>query len=314
MHTINREPLGKGINSTNSIIFSAGRGVFGAVTAQINFNKIKSLADNPLDIPKEKSCWILPNNSPIRKRKRAEVALFGILWADIDNPPSEGIDAVVGALKPSTPYLAYTTKSATFEAQRCRVLIPLAHPVNCETWLLNQQNLNKVLEKAGIAADDCNLNPNQILFLPNRGAFYVHLHREGLFTPKETTNTTTTMSSQASHKEERVSKQSKKGGIIGAFKSAYSVSDILKQANYQQNPRNALQWRHPKSDSGSYSASIDPETGRVHSLSTLDPLYTGGGGVGAHDSFSCFTVLFCNGNQSLAVAKAAGEMLEVAHG
>ncbi len=316
MNTTLSNPLGKGICSNNCITFSAGKGVTSSVTAQISFNKIIQLADNPPNVEKSLAYWILPNDAPHRKRKCSETAQFGMMWADIDNPPSEGIDAVVGALKPSTPFLAYTTKSATFDVQKCRVLIPLEHVVNCETWLRHQNKLNAVLSAAGIEPDDCNLNPAQILFLPNRGVFYANLYREGLFTPKETNKSPPTMASQASHKEEcPISGQSKKGGrVIDRFKAAYSVQDVLQQAHYQQNPRNPLQWRHPRSESGSYSATINPSTGRVHSLSSADPLYTGGGGVGAHDAFSAFCVLFCNGDMRLAVWKAANEMLEVAHG
>jgi hypothetical protein len=41
-------------------------------------------------------------------------------------------------------------------------------------------------------------------------------------------------------------------------------------------------------------------------MSSNDPLYTGGGGVGAHDAFSAFCVLFAGGDQPAAL-KLAGE-------
>lgn len=310
-HTIEK-PLGEGLSSSNSIIFSSGIGVRDSVSSSISWLEILNLAANPQNVPKTQAHWILPNDCPIRKRYSAEYSLFGLLWADIDEAPAEGISAVAGALLPSTPYLIYATKSATFEAQKCRVLIPLAHQVEFSTWLFNQNNLNKVLAKANIEADSCNLNPAQVLFLPNRGVYYNHNHRVGLFKAKAPPKATHPPHTMALQKP--IQPRSTPPGI-DRFKSAYSVADILRMANYEQCPHDPMRWRHPASESGSYSATISPKTGRVHSLSSADPLYTEGGGRGAHDAFSAFCVLSCDGDMSLAVYRAANEWLsEVTNG
>lgn len=294
-------PLGKGTGSAHSITFSTGCGVADSVSSSVNWAEILELARNPQSIEKNNARWILPNDSPARKIKNTEYSHFGVLWADIDKPPKGGLDEVISALNPQTPYLAYATKSATINLQKCRILVPLLNPFDFGSWLHNQKRLNAVLEGAGIGVDSCNLKPNQILFLPNRGEHYAYRHREGLFNAKPlqaerpvpyTPPTTASISPS-------------RGGVIDRFNVAYSVADILRQAGYDQCPSNPLQWRHPRSESGSYSASIDPSTGRVHSLSSRDPLYTGGGGQGAHDSFSAFQVLFCGGRQRRAVYEAA---------
>lgn len=237
-----------------------------------------------------------------------------MLWADIDNPPSGALDGVVRALKQSTPFLIYTTKSATFEAQKCRILMPLLQTVDFETWLYCQGKLNKtLLNSAGIKADPCNLNPSQILFLPNKGAYYNHNHRVG-FLKEKTRAVAIHHPTMAEVKPIQPRSTPPGGSVIDRFNVAYSVADILRQAGYSQCPYDPLKWRHPNSESGSYSATINPKTGRVHSLSSADPLYTGGGGVGAHDAFGAFCVLLCDGDMRLAVYKAANEMLEVCHG
>lgn len=304
MDSTTKNPLGKGIHSANSITFAGGIGVTNQVSAQLTWAQVIEFSKNPQCVEKKNASWILPNNSPVRRRPNTEHSEFGLLWADIDQPPSGGLDEVVSALNSATPYLAYTTKSATVGAQRCRLVVPLVEPLDFNSWFYYQSKLNSVLGNAGIKFDSCNLNPAQILFLPNRGEYYDYRYREGFYNAK------------AMQQDDTVDQptlkpcQSGKGGVIGRFNLAFSVADILTQAGYAQNPSNPLQWRHPRSESGSYSASINPDTGRIHSLSSCDPLYTGGGGIGAHDAFSAFTVLFCNGRLNLAVARAANEWLK----
>ena len=305
-------PLGKGTCNHNSITFSSGAGVQSPVSAQLNWAQVLEFARNPQNVEKKQSLWILPNNSRVRKRSDTERSGFGLLWIDVDQPPKGGLGEVIKTLMSTTPYLAYTTKGATENVQKCRVLIPLLNSITYENWLRHQKRINHILEKAGIKSDPCNLNPAQILFLPNRGCYYAYKHREGLFNAKPllgerpTPNPHPTM---ASINPIQPRTAPARGSVITQFKATYSVADILQQAGYTQCPSNPLSWRHPDSLSGSYSATISPETGRVHSLSSRDPLWTGGGGQGAHDAFSVFCVLFCENNQRLAVYKAANEML-----
>jgi archaellum biogenesis ATPase FlaH len=91
---------------------------------------------------------------------------------------------------------------------------------------------------------------------------------------------------------------------IDAFNASYIVQEVLLQAGYDQ--RGDL-YRHPYSESGSFSASVKGQ--RVHSLSSADPLYTEGGGVGAHDAFSAFTVLCHNGDTNSAIKDACNYWL-----
>ncbi len=65
-------------------------------------------------------------------------------------------------------------------------------------------------------------------------------------------------------------------------------------------------FRHPNSESGSFSTSI--KDGRVHALSPNDLLYTGHGG-GAHDAFSTFVALKHGGNTNAALKDAGDNYL-----
>ena len=69
-------------------------------------------------------------------------------------------------------YIAFTTKSATKDNQKSRVIIPLVEALQYEEWLLAQRSLNDALEAYGIIADRCSERASQIAFLPNRGSYY----------------------------------------------------------------------------------------------------------------------------------------------
>ncbi len=69
--------------------------------------------------------------------------------------------------------------------------------------------------------------------------------------------------------------QDKKGGLIQVFNDAFAIEEILILAGYEQCGDTFM---HPESESGSYSASV--KDGRVHTLSSSDPLFTGGEGGG----------------------------------
>lgn len=305
------KPTGMGIHNHNCITFSSGIGVTGQVSCSINWAEILELARNPQSVEKQNARWILPSSLPSRKAQEQEQnGKFGLLWADLDNMQGKSIDEFYDALE--MPYaLVYATKSATSENQRCRVLVPLSYQLNFDNWLICQKKLNCKISKLGVEVDESNLRASQILFLPNSCEFYKAIipKEHQLFDPQRVLRKV-----KEEHPPTSISPiqpRTARGSVITQFKASFSVSDILQQAGYKQNPVNPLQWRHPRSESGSFSASIDPSTGRVHSLSSRDPLWTGGGGQGAHDSFSVFCVLFCDRNLSKAVWKAANEMLEV---
>lgn len=313
-HTIEKS-LGQGLSS-NFITFSSGIGVTGSVSAEVSWADILALASNPQNVEKQNARWILPNDCPSRKRYLAEYSRFGLLWADVDDMQGKSIESLYESL--NKPFaLVYATKSATVDNQRCRVLIPLNKGYLFDDWLILQRGLNEaILRHCCVVADDSNLKASQILFLPNRGEYYeailpkvdrpanpsrylAECSEKGQHTP------TMALQKPIQHRSTPPG-----GSVIYRFNAAFSVSDILNDAGYYQCPFGPLRWRHPNSESGSYSATISPETGRVHSLSPRDPLYTGGGGGGAHDAFGAFCVLFCGNDMRTAVYRADNEFLQ----
>lgn len=293
--------------------------------AGIGLAGIRAMVDNPQSVDKPQAQWLIPSVLPSRSFQAQEKGgEFHLLWADYDEGTLT-LDQVLAELRRiigDADFEIYTSRSATEERQKCRILIVLAKPLSGREWMLVQEVLNDQLEAAGITPDRASERPAQLCYLPNRGSYYAtRSQRDGvLFDP---------LSSWAdliAAKREKIEREvaelealreaatarrtalrlTDAPDCIGAFNNVYSGAEILLQAGYEQRGNS---FRHPASESGSYSASF--KDGRVHALSTSDPLYTGGAGGGAHDAFSAFCVLFADGDQDAALRLAGDEWLEV---
>ncbi len=320
------------INTTiiaDSPMFCSGFGQYhtdknGNDFVTITLDEIRNLVDNPQQVDKTQAQWLIPSTLMSRVFKEQEdKGKYWLLWADIDeNPkPINELALVVGKL--NCDFEIYNSSSATESNQKARVLIPTNKPLCFIDWHFCQEILNDLLESEGIKPDRASERAAQLCYLPNRGEFYQSLSKRhgNFFDPLAC------WSEQIKSKQEEIKRQenelkktaeaAKTRGealkahtdinslpdLISVFNEAYSVPDILLNAGYKQRGNTFC---HPRSESGSYSASI--KDGRVYSLSTADPLYSDG--AGAHDAFSAFCVLFHNGDQNAAL-KDAGDNLMI---
>ena len=281
--------------------------------SSIAFNEIIQLAHNPDNVEKTKAQWFMASILKTRTLKDQESdGKFGVIWCDIDKSPPTiedlcpRLDDILGG----SDYVTYTTKSAISDAQNSRVIVPLMRLLSFEDWHRAQLSFNNALEGSGITVDRCSEKANQIAFLPNRGAYYNYSIKSSgnYFEPliEVAVNATDRTPVGIKHTNKGNGHQFPSDTLIDAFNTQNSINEILIQAGYDQ--KGSL-YRHPNSLSGNYSASV--KGGRVHSLSTADPLYTQGGGVGAHDAFSAFNVLFHNGNIKIALYDAGENWVKI---
>lgn len=291
----------------------------------IDLPGIRTMVDNPQDVTKAQAQWLIPSTLKTRIFKaQEERGEFWMLWADLDaNPkPLSVVAGELGNVLDGCDYEIYTSKSATEQNPKARILIPLARPLPGSAWIVAQELLNDKLQAAGITPDRASERPAQLCYLPNRGAYFESCSiREGvLFDPVTAwadaiaTKLDGQRQAAAQLKAEAEAAKARREALtlgdspdaIGAFNRAYTVQEILLLAGYAQRGDT---FRHPASESGSYSASV--RNGRVHSLSSADPLYTGGGGVGSHDAFSAFTLLFAEGSRDRALKLAGDQWLSI---
>ncbi|MDB2649641.1 phage/plasmid primase, P4 family [Porticoccaceae bacterium] len=279
----------------------------------ITIDKIIELTRNPYEVVKNTAHWFMASSLKSRSLKdQKNDGVFRIIWCDIDQDPPklEKLCEILEQIIGDNDYIAFTTKSATKDNQKSRAIIPLAQALPYKEWLLAQRSLNDALEAYGIIADRCSERASQIAFLPNRGSYYnYHLKvNQRYFKPSSSEDLKLRSDKQTLKKDSLIPQttEHKPLNLIDAFNNQHDVENILISAGYAQQDST---FRHPQSQSGSYSASV--KNGRVHSLSTADPLYTGGGGIGAHNAFSAFSLLFHGGDLNKALFDAGENWVKI---
>lgn len=311
---------GFGIEHTNK---------YGRKLAEIDWAGIRELVENPQNVPKDKAQWVIL--STLHSRNHAEQfqrGVFGGLWGDLDEATQtlEQVQCVLAKeiLGSNTNYELFASKSATEQRQKGRILIEAIKPLSGADWKLCEQVFNDKLEAAGIVPDRKSEATGQVCYLPNRGEFYAAFSkRDGIaFDPmaewaseiaEKRLEATKAAADAARRKEEAAArrearKHSGQGSLIDAFNDVVEPGELMLMKGYDQDG-NSDRYRHPASESGNYSASVKND--RVHSLSSADPLYTGGSGGGAHDSFSVFVVLFHDGNDDAAMKDAGNNWVTI---
>jgi hypothetical protein len=288
---------------------------------------LRALVDNPQEVHKDHAQWFIPSTLMSRdKDEQLKDGQFVMLWSEFDEDP-QSIEKVHGVMQfeivGPADFEVYHSRSATAERPKSHISIPLCKPLSGGDWLLAQEVLNDSLEAAGLKPDRSCESVSQICYLPNRGALYETLkERTGvLFDPLaqwagliEKKRTELAAQAQKDREQREAAAERRQaqqearstiGGrnLVATFNDEYAVQEILIQAGYDQRGDS---FRHPASESGSYSAGV--KNGRVNALSTADPLHTG---AGAHDSFSAFTVLMHEGNTDAALTDAGDNWLKI---
>lgn len=292
---------------------------------EITLSDIQAMVDNPPQVDKAQGQWVIPSSHPSRTFKvQQEHGEYWMLWADLDkDPPAmQTVFESVQQLSGFVDVELYSSRSATTDVPKCRILIPLPRPLSFDAWTLSQEILNDRLEQWNITPDRVSQRAAQLCYLPNRGEHYESMsQRDGvLFDPenfwRDEIQKKRKALDDARQEMERLKAQamakrasmptSGLSNTIGLFNQAYSVVEILLDAGYAQR---GSHFCHPQSETGSYSASVKDE--RVYALSPNDLLYTADKSNGAHDAFSAFVVLRHGGDQTQALKDASDNLLTV---
>jgi hypothetical protein len=289
----------------------------------ITWREIKGLVDHPQEVDKSEAQWLI--SSVILSRQASEQrsnGVYWVLWLDLDDEPPtlEDLTNSVSSLIGGCDYEAYTTRSATEYCQKSRVLIPLEQGLSAQQWVDCQRLLNDDIEVCTAEPDRVNEKPSQLCFLPNKGKYYRSISNrtgryfnplvsfkedlEQLKAAREAMEKMQDLQQAISEKKRLDRACSGKQSPIDWYNTNHDMATLLVEHGYTQHDEHSF--TSPYSSSGSKSTNIDPKTGRLHSLSSSDPLFTDGGG--AHDAFSAYTVLAHSGNATDAWV-AASEMM-----
>lgn len=289
----------------------------------IGIDEIRALVNKPQSVTKAQAQWLIPSTLPSRNFKEQEGnGQYLALWADLDKEPPtlSGLAERLAIIINGADFECYNSRSATEENQKARVLVFLDKSLPYAEWTLAQEILNDKLEALGIVPDRASQRAAQLCYLPNKGTLYSsQSKREGVFFNPLTVWVDDIAAKQQKLDAERIAlealqhntmakksalKLSDAPDLIGAFNLAYTPQEWLLTAGYAQRGNS---FRHPRSESGSYSATV--KDGRVNALSPSDPLYNNG--AGAHDAFSTYETLFHGGDRVAALKSAGDDLLAI---
>jgi hypothetical protein len=306
------------------IKFCSGLGQFhtdkaGRALDSISWPEIVAMLTEPQNVEKAQGRWLIASTLPTRNFAEQERrGTFWALWADFDHEPKPIAEMLEfwECQTDSKNALFYSSKSATKERPKSRLIVPLAKPLSGAEWMLAAECLNDLFDGAGFYTDRASERPAQLCYLPNRGTFYdayTLLDGESLdtlvfFAEGMTQKRAAIVAAEAEALKRHQAAEANRlafhasgcTSAVEAFNACHDVVEVLLKAGYSQR---GTHFRHPQSESGSYSASV--KNGRVYSLSPNDPLHTN---AGAHDAFSAWAVL-CFGGDMSAAAKAVYAML-----
>jgi hypothetical protein len=319
-------------------------------TLTIEWKDVQKLVDNPVqDVPKTQAQWLMPSSLLSRsKEEQQQHGEYWLCALDFDkHPPTvpELAKITREILEEQCfeccDFELYNTNSATVDNPKSRLFIPLTQPLNFKEWLLLQQVIAAKFEQRGIVKDGSLETANQVSFLPNgkvgedvtkedkvtgthivigeriyssasernSGALNPELFREEMNELQRQEDELEAEKAEKAKARSMVKKPTSNDSrnLINAFNQCYDVASLLTAHGYDQRGN---RFRHPNSESGSFSASI--LNGRVNTFSPNDPLYSGG--EGARDAFDVFTVLDHGGNLNAALKDAGDNFLTIGGG
>ena len=289
----------------------------------ITLDAIQAMLTTPQAVDKDNALWAIFSNVHTRSLARQkENGNHYALWADLDlceGLTFEGIkDAVQRAV--GSDIWVYSSRSATLENPKCRVIVPLLEPVAGKDYSRIQQVLNDRIQAAGIEPDPKNLTANQICFLPNRGEYYEQYSTDfvGSLDPTEwqddlaklvLTEQAARAALDAKREQAKLKvterMQSDQLSPVDAFKRHYPLTLMLESCGYLQR---GDRWLSPNSESGVAGVKISDDGLKWFSQHGSDiGIGQTTNGTAWGDVFDLFVHYNHGGNYSEAV-KAADEM------
>ena len=265
---------------------------------RITYKDIEAMAEDPQDRPKEKAQWVIPSTLPSRvyetQRKQGD---RHFLTFDKDKNPDITLEELFSRACGVTPsnFILYTSKGASEDNQKARIIVPLKDPVPGEMGVMLQTILNNRMEAAGIISDRAMEGGAQLCYLPNRGEFYRSLSVDfiGPFDALTAWGEDIAKIQEQEKAEEEARKIRKietdqkarerivsgKNDVMVAFKESYIIEYCLDRYGYK---RIGKKYLSPNSESGNPGVSITPDGQKWFSHHSSDA------GIGKQDGDGTF--------------------------
>jgi hypothetical protein len=291
----------------------------------ITLEQIVAVIKAPTSVAKENAQWFIPSNLLTRTaEKQRENGEYYAAWCDIDTHTEiDELKAVLADLLGE--YAFYSSRSATIEHQKWRVIIPFSEPATATQWQQVSEILNDKFQAAGIIPDRASERVSQICYLPNRGEFY-ECHIEKNHAPLNWSESFKTelleKEKQAIAEKQAAEHQREQSRIratermttgvkspMNAFNYAYSVEQCLTEYSYK---KIGNKWLSPNSASGKAGVTVKGNRWISSHSSDLGIGRQNANGTSG-DAFDLFKYYQCGNVRSVAL-RAAGDMFTTERG
>ncbi|WP_339853309.1 hypothetical protein [Roseovarius nubinhibens] len=273
-----------------------GQGVQGGPNGWVTYEQLVDDAKRVMDgserldwprIAKETARWFLPSTLPSRhSADQVADGWYVALVVDIDSgrPSFTEVERAVLKATAGAVALIYSTKSATFEMPRWRVVIPLERPLQGADYADTAKALFALIREVSdgrVDPDDAMARPGQISFLPNAPegdpdegdylAFAAEIGEDPDFALDLTDNHPIVRKREAQRLERqreayaaaKRAKQRRGSGttLINRFNAQHRVDELLSRYGYVRATDPSGQWptdhwRSPYQTSGSYATRV----------------------------------------------------------
>jgi hypothetical protein len=332
---------GYGQSDTHAKILSNGKpnphSSAGLPYSGITAREIAALLSAPPSLPKTDAQWFLPSTylqaDARSHHAQRQMGEFWWLTLDVDknNLVLSDIEAALDCVAPGCSRLIYSTRSSTEEDRRWRALVPLSGPLAGRDYDDTQNAFFACLEDASggvLIPDNPMARSGQIIYLPNRGAFYEHAtlrgHRLALNSnhpiiqrrEAERARVAAEVAEANARQQQRARERAERGNSevspVDQFNASHDIADLLTRYGYARQG-GSDHWRSPMQTSGTFATRV--YDGFWVSLSGSDAAADIGaaskGGARHGDAFDIF-VHFDHGGDFTAAVRAYGEELRSA--
>lgn len=287
----------------------------------ISFNEIVELAKAPRKVEKRNAQWAIFStycdfDARVHsvQRERGE---FWVLPVDLDKdaPNISGVASAIQKALGGIECLVYASRSATEAVPKWRVLVPLVEAVRGSDYAEIQRALFDLLEEQGLTCDRALERTGQLVFLPNKGDYYVCEHIQGerlnisdgaiwarVQANKTADEKAKSLSAQAMVKRRaKVWEDSADRTPTHWFNSHNSLVGLMLQYGYEQRG-NSVHWRSPHQSSGSFATMVVDERWVSLSCSDRDEGlgHVAESGTVFGDTYDLFVHFECDGNHGKA--------------
>ncbi|SFM21546.1 Predicted P-loop ATPase and inactivated derivatives [Shimia aestuarii] len=285
--------------------------------------QIVDMVVNPPSVDKASARWVIPSSIHSKDaRTHHHQNTHGVFWMipfdfDVDPPSLERARDAILSIFPGAYLVQFTSSSATMEKPKSRAFVYLAHPIIGADYGDTIDAVYDILdEDHGIKADRALRRTAQLIYLPNRGAFYQHQITNGhavvltddhpVIVRREANRAEAAEArrkADAIHEQKRAELERRRAAgetlPIDDWNAQHRLEDVLERYGYEQGRMG--RWKAPHSESGSFALYTSEDGRWTYFGASMAGVGMAGKGCQHGDAFDLFLHHEHNGDRNAAL-------------